>query len=106
MTIRTAPLVVSPYLDFFVFPLAVLGQMPVAELRLVRRCNRGTAQRNYTFNRLRRWNTDRPALINELLTLSGSGMIEPPDPRPQSTQTNLRRAERLIREDGQLGKAL
>ena len=106
MTIRTTPLLLSPYLEFFLFPLAVLSSIPVAELRLVRRRNRAAAQRNYTFQRLHRWNTDRAALIHELLALPPNGNRVLTSLTPPSLQNNLRRAERLIREDGQLGKAI
>ena len=47
----------------------MLSSIPVAELHLVRRRNRAAAQRNHTFQRLHRWNTDRAALIYELLDL-------------------------------------
>ena len=106
MTIRTTPLVLSSYLEFFLFPLAVLGTIPVAELRCIRRRNRPAAQRNYTYHRLHRWNVDRARLIQDLLTPVPVMDSTSVPLVPHSFQSNLRRAERLIREDGQLGKAL
>ena len=103
---RMSPFVLSSYLDFFLFPLAVLRAIPVAELRLIRRRNRVFAQRNYTFQRLHRWNTDRSTLIKEVLDVTNNTHTEP-SCRPQpTTEDNIRRADRLAREEGQFGKAM
>jgi len=101
--IQNAPHDIYPYLEFFIFPLAVLGIMPMSETRKIRRRNRNVAQRDYTFNRLHRWNSDRTSLIQELFD---APQMKDSPVRTVSAKSNVRRAEKLIREDGQLGKAV
>ena len=84
------------------FPFSGAEAKLVADLRLIRRRNRASAQRNYTFQRLERWNRDRAALLHELLNPVGA-VGNPLVSKAHSHQENCRRAERLIREDDQLG---
>ena len=104
ITIRTTPVVLSYSLEFDIFLLEYLEFffiIPLADFRLIRRRNRATAQRNYTFQRLERWNTH----LHELLNTVGA-VGNPPVPKAHSPKENRRRAERLIREDVQLGKSI
>ena len=104
-SVREAPTSVYHYLEFFIFPLAVLGSMPPSQFRRIRQRNRPFAQRDFTFQRLHLWNTARFQVIQD--TLLQPQPLEPQPPRSAIQQnSNLRRAERLIREDGQLGKAV
>ena len=104
-SVREAPTSVYHYLEFFIFPLAVLGSMPPSQFRRIRQRNRPSAQRDFTFQRLHLWNTARFQVIQD--TLLQPQPLEPQPPRSAIQQnSNLRRAERLIREDGQLGKAV
>ena len=92
------------YVRFFLFPRAVLRNMPTEEMFKLRRNRRRAAQLRFTLGCLTRWlegGAARDGLILEALNLPL------PIHRPGgSVASNLRRCERIAREDGQYGKAL
>ena len=93
------------YVRLFLFLRAVLRNMPWADAVKLRRKKRWHAQRRFTLTCLNDWNAGglpRDNLVRAALDL-------PPvrEYRAGSTEvSNLRRCERIAREDGQFGKAL
>ena len=98
------------HLQLFLFPYAVLCAMPTAVLYKIRRRNRNAAQRDYTAARLSAWVSNKYQVMGELLShpeapvypVQAAFGFRP----PHSVLSNLRRAEKLVREDGQFGKAV
>jgi len=92
------------YVYFFLFPRAVLRNLPPETLRKLPRRKRYDAQAKSITDRLTAWKANghsRDSLIREVL--------DSPDIIERSSDTakaNLRRCEKLVREDGQLAKAV
>jgi len=107
-SIKRKPNDLNPYLEFFLFPHSVLSTMKAADLRKIRKRNRSAAQRNFNVERLNRWNTDKHSLMWETIDQCARQLHTSSEaPRPKhSFSSNLKRAERLVREDGQYGKAV
>jgi hypothetical protein len=92
------------YVQFFLFPRAVLRNMPHHAMVKLRRADRRDAQSKYLAKRLSEWlkgGDHRDSLIQEVLD-------SPFDVQQSfdSEEANLRRCEKLARTDGQFRKAV
>jgi hypothetical protein len=98
------PLDVGAYVRLFLFPRAVLRCMPAADLMRLRRKRRWYAQKVFTLRCLTAWlagGEQRDGLVQAVLSL--------PTSWPRGTdlaERNLKRCERIAREDGQFRKAI
>jgi hypothetical protein len=92
------------YVRFFLFPRAVLRNMPWEELSKLRRKRRKAAQQRFTLRCLNDWNEGGAS--RDHLILDALDQPLPKHRRGGTIESNLRRCERIAREDGQYGKAL
>jgi hypothetical protein len=92
------------YVSLFIFPRAVLRNMPYSVLHAMPRRRRHLAQTKYIADRLIAWSAGgsrRDSLVREVLDASKI-MFRSGD----SEYSKLKRCEKLAREDGQFGKAV
>jgi hypothetical protein len=88
----------APYVRFFLFPRAVLRNLPM-EMRPSRRKRVWRAQLTFTATCLQQWDSSditRDALIRSVLEQP----IPEPRDRSDMERSNLKRCERIAREDG------
>jgi hypothetical protein len=101
---------VKPYLEFFIFPLLVLSVKPWDEMRNLSARKRRKIQLEYNVDQLKRWNSEKDSFINQFITnnLNSANSFTPNSSTkpPNSHLGNLKRAEKLVRFDGQYGKAI
>ena len=94
---------VGAYVRLFLFPRAVLRQMPASELERMRRKRRRHAQKVFTLRCLAAWKEGgdvRDGLVRDVIAMV------PYRRASGSESSNLKRCERIAREDGQFTKAL
>eukprot|EP01036_Dinobryon_divergens_P030036 gene30036-39227_t len=105
--IQATPNNLEFHLPLFLFPYAVLCAIPTAVLYKIWRRNRNAAQRDYTAARLSAWVSNKYHVMGELLSHPDAPVYPVQAAfvfRPlHSVLSNIRRAEKLVREDGQYG---
>jgi hypothetical protein len=65
--IKSNPLNLIPYLEFFIFPVLVLSVMPWDDLRNLSARKRRKAQHYYNLKLIEKWNSDKDAFIVQCL---------------------------------------